>query len=67
MITLISLHNHTFSTKIAITMNQKVNCSLTQDMVTIYIKPHVLYTGVAPASWYFSCKKKNNKTKTKYK
>lgn len=50
MITLISLHNHTFSTKIAITVNQKVNCSLTLDMVTIYIKPHVLYTGVALAS-----------------
>lgn len=42
MITLISLHNHTFSTKIAITVNQKVNCSLTRDMVTIYITSHVL-------------------------
>lgn len=50
MITLISLHNLTFSTKIAITVNQKVNCSLTRDMVTIYIKSHVLYTGVALTS-----------------
>lgn len=46
MITLISLHNHTFSTMIAITVNQKVNWSLTQDIVTIYIKSCVLYTGV---------------------
>lgn len=42
MMTLICLHNCTFSTKIAITMNEKVKCSLTQDMVTIYIKSHVL-------------------------
>lgn len=42
MITLISLHNHTFSTKIAITVNPIVNCSLTWDMVTVYIKCRVL-------------------------
>lgn len=46
MITL-SLHNHVFfSTKIAIRVNQKVNWSLTKDIVTISIKSHVLYTGV---------------------
>lgn len=37
MITLISLHNHTYSTKIAVTMNRKVNWSLTRDTFTIYI------------------------------
>lgn len=39
MITLLSLHNHTFPTKIALTVDQKVNCML--DMVTIYIKCYV--------------------------
>lgn len=62
MITLISLHNHTFSTNIAITVNQKVNCSLTRDMVTIYIKSH--YIGVALTSWYFPCKKQEQNKKT---
>lgn len=52
MITLISLHNHTFfpPTTIAITVNQKVNWSLTPDMVTIYSKSHVLSHEVAPTS-----------------
>ena len=42
MITLLSLHNHGFSRKTVITVNQKVNCSLTEDMVTIDMKSHVL-------------------------
>lgn len=48
MITLIILHNQVFSTKTAV--NQKVNWSLTEDMATVYIRCHVLYTGVARTS-----------------
>lgn len=48
MITLISLHNSSLSTEIAITVNQRVNLRLTEDTVTSCTKRHVLSTGAAP-------------------
>lgn len=64
MITLISLHNHT-STKIAITVNPKENCSLTPDMVTSDIKSHVVTLEKHLLVDIFPCKKTKTKQEQK--
>lgn len=56
MITLISLHNHVFSTKTAI--NQKVNWRLTEDMATVYIRCRPLHWSCTHRLIFFHVKMK---------